>query len=492
VTVLDADARQLLREGHRRWVAPTSSDAAQNRVRLAELLSTRFDKQQSVIACKERRTAVLGTRRAGKTELVPSVILATAEDYPGTVIYYVGITGKRARELMWGALTRVVDTYALSWTPNKTLGTLSRRDGSEIRLVGADNLSELEKRRGDKASLVVVDEAQSYPDAVLHALLEDIFGPALVDVRGRFLLLGTPGIICGGTWHDITRNEDDDSRTRRDPRWTVFEVSALDNPHVAGNVRLEVAERDAAYGAEDPTTNREYRGRWVNDSSALFYAFDERRNTYDGKLPEGHSWNHVVGVDLGHDDAFAYVVWAFSSSCPGLYEVASFKKPGLTPAQWAQRLREVVEAYTPARVVVDTGGLGKAIVEEWQTREALPVDAAEKSNKAAYVQLLNSDLRLGRVKALRDGPLAQEWSRLPKDPDSPPGKPPSEDPRFPNHSADAGLYGWREALHWAGRTPDSVPDANSPEGQARAAEERKEAHRQRLQRRNREAQEWDE
>jgi hypothetical protein len=481
---VDVDTRHLTRELLRRVThAPPPQRGAGSRIE--DMLSTRFEKQREVIGCKARRIAAMCTRRAGKTELVPARLYSTAEKYPGTVLYYVGITGKRARELMWAPLTKANDFYALGWKTNETRQTLTHPDGTEIRLVGADDMRELEKRRGDKASIVIVDEAQSFPHAVLHALVEDIFGPALVDVRGTFMLLGTPGIVCGGFWYDVTRNEDDDSRAKRDARWTVFEWSALDNPHVAANVALEIAERDAAYGEDDPTTCREYRGRWVNDAGALFYRFDARRNTYDGTLPAGHTWAHVMGVDLGHDDAFAMEVFAFSDSHPDLFEVAFYKKAGLIPAQWAERIRDFQERYNPARIVVDTGGLGKAIVKEMQDRHSLPVEAAEKQSKAAYVRLLNGDLALGRVKVLVDSELAREWSVLPKDADDPE----AEDPRFPNHCADAALYGWREALHFLGRHPDEQPDEGTPEWHEKQAAERKERHRAAFERRQRESQE---
>lgn len=470
-----AMGRHLLLEAHRRYVQPGLEKARAKVGRLGDMLATRFRQQIDVIQATGRYIAVLCTRRAGKTELVPGRLFTTADKHPGTVLYYVAITGKRARELMWKPLLEANDRYQLGWKTNETRLTLTRADGTEIRLVGADKMRELEKRRGDKASIVIVDEAQSFPPVVLTALIDDVLGPALVDVRGTFVLLGTPGIICAGRWYEITRNEDDDSRSKREKRWDVYEWSALDNPHVSANVALEISERDENFGPDNPSTLREWRGRWVNDSSALFYAYNPKRNDYH-VLPNV-TWTHVMGVDLGTDDAFAYCVWAFSEESRELYEVDSFSESGLTPSQWVQHIKSAADKWNPVSIRVDTGGLGKAIVTEWQDRESLPIEAAEKANKPAYVKLLNDDLLESRIKVRPGSPLANEWIVLPKkQPErgkSPPLTP-QEDERFPNHVADCALYSWREALHYLGRNPKPREDANSAEAQNAAARRRKE------------------
>jgi hypothetical protein len=84
-------------------------------------------------------------------------------------------------------------------------------------------------------------------------------------------------------------------------------------------------------------------------------------------------------------------------------------------------------------MVIDQGGLGKAFAEEMRTRHRIPVEAAQKSEKATFVALLNDDLTAGHVHVRRGSPLAQEWALLPKDADDPL----KEDPRFDNHCSDA-------------------------------------------------------
>jgi hypothetical protein len=77
-------------------------------------------------------------------------------------------------------------------------------------------------------------------------------------------------------------------------------------------------------------------------------------------------------------------------------------------------------------------------------------EAAKKSEKLEHVRLMNDDFLSARLRVQQGSEYAGELSALPKDPDWDPdsGKPPAEDPRFPNHLTDAALYSWRHALNF--------------------------------------------
>jgi hypothetical protein len=517
---VDVRSRQLAREAFQRFCRPAPAAAASSRTRLDDYLDTLFPAQRALVEDWSPQLAVLGTRRAGKSKMVPAKLLRAGEKWPGTVSYYLHPDGGgRAAETLLGPdvnIERICAEYDLPWRYNGNKLKLTHTgNGSEIRLRGADDVREAKKYRGDKVALVVLEESQNFPANIFKALAEDILGPALADVGGQMMPIGTPGEICAGYWYDITRNdvsENADGRLKRLPGWSVFEWSVLDNPTIRHNVAPVIARKllrhtdkslealtallltDAgrawamALEGVDPSVTREWFGRWVNDAGALFYAYESGRNDYSGTLPAGHTWMHVLGVDLGHDDAFAMEVLAFSSTCEELYEVAHFKKSGLTPAEWAARVKDFRQRYNPIATVVDTGGLGKAIVEEWKTREGIPAEAAEKSGKPTYVKMLNGDLRAGVLKVLAGGPWASEMAALPKDPNSPPHKPPEEHPAYANHCCDAGLYAWREALHWLGRTPEAEPEKGTDDWHRKQAEKREQDLAAQLEREMREEQ----
>jgi hypothetical protein len=103
-------------------------------------------------------------------------------------------------------------------------------------------------------------------------------------------------------------------------------------------------------------------------------------------------------------------------------------------------------------MVADTGGGGKMYVEQVQKVQQRAFTPAKKTDKYDHTRLLNDDLRTGHVVLQQGSVYAQEIAELPKDPDWPdpekPEKPPTEDGRFANHCCDAGLYSFREAMHW--------------------------------------------
>jgi hypothetical protein len=77
--------------------------------------------------------------------------------------------------------------------------------------------------------------------------------------------------------------------------------------------------------------------------------------------------------------------------------------------------------------------------------------------------MMNDDFITGRLKVQRGSQYAGELSALPKDPDWDPdsGKPPGEDPRFPNHLTDAALYSWRWAFAHLDFTPASERETDA-------------------------------
>lgn len=512
-------ARNVFVELNRRSTA-LSRRRVEPPARLGEFLSTFFDKQQEVLAAQERWLAALCPRRAGKSTLIPGKLFAGMEAWRRRVGPCIGLyihpDGRpRAVETLWKPMVALNEAYNLGWDTNATTATFSKPDGTEIRFRGADDAREAQKFRGDTRpiALAVVDEAQNFPDATLCTLIDDSLGPALADVEGQMLLAGTPGQVCAGRWYDITRNDTPESAKERLHRWRVITWSNLDNPHRRVNIAKEIAgrleklvgmavpaivdillgpggaERGAVLSADDASTLREFFGRWVKDLKGRYYAFNESLNLYDGKLPPGHVWYYVLGGDLGTDDSYAHHVWAVANTCDTIHEVESFAQGGLHAGEWRERYAAAQKRWRPVASVLDEGGLGKGVAEEWRATYHMDVEAAEKLHKAAAAATLNGELREGRVKVLASpaaerpevpaGATAAEWATLTKDPNPTPGKPVMENPGQPNHASDSALYSFRKALSLAGRDTKPV-ESMLWDDKRRAEEERIKRARERV------------
>lgn len=451
-----------------------------------EIAAELFDKQISVLQDPNRFIACLCTRRAGKTETWSRMSTITALQNPRTLIRIWAISRPRCKELMWNSILLLCARHKIPIDTNETALSIKFQNGSEIRLLGADKDKEAQKKRGDKTILEIVIETQLF-GAFLRTLVDDVIGPCTFDLQGKIILEGTPGVVCGGFWFDVSGNENTlhewqslgntyDKGTQHErvvgAGWSCHHWSLLDNPKLP---RAQFAHDDLRalklrnnWTDTNPTWVREYLGRWVNDTDALYYAYDQLRNTNaTNVVPEGTGWVHTLGWDLGSTDAMALVVWGFHPGHGELYEAFSWKQPGASFEEIHDQITTLQRRFNITTMVADTQGGGKMFVEQFMRRYPLPFEPAKKADKYAHVLMLNDALRSGFIKFQAGSPYALEISELPKkqpfpDPENP-SAPPEEHPLFENHCCDAGLYAFRECMHYLHQATPQPVLPQSPE-----------------------------
>lgn len=452
-----------------------------------------------------RRVCGLTPRRAGKTTGVLARISKQLITTRRTKYPYIALSKPMAEEILWDELKKWDDRYELGLKfDNTRLKAKYPGTGSVVHLVGADDKKEVDKLRGQKYPEAAIDEAASFNAPVLLSLIDKVLGPALMDLRGPLVLVGTPSHILTGPFYDATRNGSKTSRPweeRDDPKWAGAAVewsrhhwSLQDNtamPHLWEEALAIKAFK--GWSDENPIWQREYLGRWVGDDTDRVYRFREYAEDEQSKLqvpwniwepgpktsknpyglPEGHHWRYVIGLDLGFVDNFAMQVLAYSDTCPNLYQVYEYSAPGLHIRPIAELIRGVVAkiGYYPDGMVADLAGSGGTILLELAEVYGLAVEAAEKKDKPAFIELVNSDLVDGRIKILKGSGLATEWLELQWDPD----RPDKENKAQANHCSDAFVYARRKAMHHFSHAAVAKPRPGSPEANEAeriAAEER--------------------
>lgn len=373
------------------------------------------------------------------------------------------------------------------------LGSLSLQfpNGSLIELIGADDEAAIAKALGGAYHRVWIDEAQKAPH--LEKAIEDVLAPAMMDFGGQIVLTGTPSRFCHGYFYDITGPDSDKDG------WSKHTLTVLENPWF-GATKEERYERTVGayckqfgYTEADPVVRRSWFAEWVKEDALfvyevhrvkdeeLFYA-EPRWQSVEIPAPRGGvhqlvfpdiaacvgdlptndgdvlDWHFGVGVDIGYDpDPLAIVVWAWSPLSPTLYEVFSFKQNKLIPDQQALLIRKVCDELEPTYLVGDAGGGGKAVLagwsEGWTDRYPIPIVPAEKHQKATFQEILNNDIRTGKLRLRRGSPLYDEMSNL-SWVVAPNGKRlenvargEASAKRYPNDCCDAALYAHREARH---------------------------------------------
>ena len=429
----------------------------------ARIVSELFDRQQTFEKDPSKRKAVLGSRRAGKTEMWARILTKVALENPRTLSRVWSHARLRAKELLWDQFRFLHARHGIKVETNETELSIRFPNDAIIRLVGADKDKEAQKKRGDKTIYEVVLESQSWESSLLEKTSEEVIQPSLFDLDGTLALEGTPGALPIGYWHQITGGNDIDrvwqSPHEKRTEWVVHRWTMLDNPFLKdAREKLEREKKKRRWADDNPTYLREYCGRWVNDLTALFYPFDVLRNTYEaGSItPYGKGWNHTLGWDLGSRDDMAVVIWGWHPDHEDLYEVLSWKKPGASADEVMTVIEDAERRFGLSIIAqaADTGGGGKMYVEEVHRRYSRRFTAAQKTQKYNHARLFGDDLRTGHIKLIRDSAYAMEIAALLRDPDWSEDdleghpNPVEEDKRCANHCADAGLYAWREAYHY--------------------------------------------
>lgn len=438
--------------------AAASERDAQARPPPFDLSQILFPKQHAFVSDPKPFKTAVCSRRAGKTIGCAAALLKSARARADGVNVYITRSRKNAKRILWSTLKRMNREYGFGGTPNESDLCIQFPNGATIHLAGANDRDAIEDFRGLAMPLVVVDEAQSLP-AYLEELVDDVLEPALMDYDGSLVLIGTPAPVPVGYFYDCATSDEWAHHS-----WTVF-----DNPHIERKsgkppqAHLDRALKRRGVTVDDPKIQREWFGRWVYDPNSLVFRFDAGSNYFDALPRVDRPWQHVIGVDLGHDDADAIDVEAFSESDPNVYGVEELVQPKQTVTALAEQLAKMVEKYRPLAVVMDTGGLGKKIAAEITMRFGIPIKAAEKARKLEFIELMNDALRTGRMKVRRGSHFAHDANLVEWDRDkSKPDKLVISD-RYHSDIADAKLYAFRESLHWLHQPPQETPPPGTPE-----------------------------
>lgn len=406
-----------------------------------------FDKQIAFIRDPAKMKTAVCSRRSGKSITCAAHLIEVCQRKPKATCVYITLTRNSAKRLVWKEVLDINKNFKLGGETNNSDLSITFPNGSMIYFSGASKAEEIEKFRGLSLDLVYLDEVQSFKPFV-EPLVNEVLSFATVDVNGEICLIGTPGPVPAGYFYKVSHSAGSSNH-----KWTIF-----DNPFIekkSGRTVEEAlkAERDRRGITEnDPAYLREALGMWVQDNDVLVYKYNAAINNYTD-LPD-EPLTYIFGVDLGYNDADAIAVLGYSSTEKKSYLVEEVitRKQGIT--ELAGQIQKLILKYKPVKIKIDAGALGKKISEELVRRHQIPVVAAEKQRKFEFIELLNDDLRTGRLKIKNTSTCANDynmiqWDVLLKD------KRTVSD-SFHSDIADAVLYAWRECLHFAS-TPNQTP-----------------------------------
>lgn len=354
-------------------------------------LSSDFPAQNAFIEDSNRYIDAQCSRRAGKTNGLALRFFRTMEKYPKSQSLYLSLTQESARGIMWPILHEINDKFQIGCTFTESRLEMKHPNGAKLKLMGSDLKDYIKRLKGRKFPGVGIDEAQDM-GAHLQSLIDDVLTPSIADYTDGWLALtGTPGPVPAGYYFDVTQNK---KYGFSHHEWTLF-----DNPHMP-NPQAFLADliSKREWLSDNPTLLREYRNKWVLDVESLWIRYSEKINHYQ-ELPKQFKWNHIIGVDIGFNDADAIAVLAWSEQTPETYLVEEIIKNKQGVSLLMSQIEQTQKKYNAYKIVMDMGALGKKIAEDYISRFSVPLVPAEKDKKQGFVEILNDSLRTGKFKA---------------------------------------------------------------------------------------------
>lgn len=400
------------------------------------------------------------SRRSGKTVACAAHLIDTAIRFQGVVCLYVTLSRNNAKKIVWRELLNLNRSYELQGKTDLTELSITFPNGSVIYLSGAKDKSEIEKFRGLAIKLCYIDECQSFREYI-EELIDDVISPALIDYAGTLCLIGTPGPIPSGYFHDAATNP---SNTWSKHSWTFF-----DNPFItqkSGKTHQQMLDRELkrrGVTITNASIQREWFGKWVLDTESLWLHYDPSVNDLTGALPASQDWTFCMGVDLGFNDSDAICVLGWSNKDPVTYLIEECINPKQGITELVEQINEIRSRYNISKMVCDEGGLGKKLAEEIRRRHHIPLQPADKTRKMENAEFLNDAMRTQMFKGFRHSRFSQDCNLVEIDRDkSRPDKTILSD-RYHSDIIDAVLYAFRESPAYACKANPSKPKPGTPD-----------------------------
>jgi len=427
-----------------------------------------FSKQKAVYDSESRYRALVCGRRGGKSYTWAGCLIDEGFKYPKSTPLYVTTSRQDARDILEPAMDHLNEMFGLNLWQNKATGDYYMPNGSRIILRGAGTMREINKLRGRKYPCAIIDEGQNFgPD--LNYLIDEAIEPATADYHGWIGISGTPGPAKIGPFYDISEGEHAGA-------WEHFHWTFLDNPHQPNPEEFikKVMER-RGWTEDHPSFLREYMGLWVQDDNARAFQMQPHRDIEPSFSLNGVTdWDYVMGIDVGYNDPFAFVVIAQSQSLGQAYVVDSYEEGEMTTMDALVRAERLCAEYPITRIALDTGGAGKLVAEDWKKMSTLPIEPAKKTHKASQVSVINGDFKAGKIKIARDNNIklihdlmVLEWDSDLKERNKWEYRRGSSD-----HLADAFQYGYNLCFH---HTYDPAEDTRVKVGSTAWYERREQA-----------------
>lgn len=358
------------------------------------LRQTMFKEQQEVFDnTHDKSVMVICSRRAGKTEMNARLLIRAV--MTGAPTLYLNKTVGNAIKQMWEpvmTLTRMLELGVKK--SSKAEHIIEYANGASIMFGGVNDIASIDKYRGFKYRLIVVDEV-GHLSKNAEYLINDVLKPATADfANSQMFFTGTPPRVknyATRLWHSNIRKY----------HWT-----AVNNPHIPDFDKFIAGIcKEKGLSRADPYIRREYYGDMdAYDVEAMIFR-DYKRYSGDPLNQSDFNPDRIfIGIDWGFVDHNAIVSFLADSvrKRAVVYDVWTAGKTGADDLK-AMVQRKHLDAVgilsnlgydnPNVRIVCDTN---EPAIAADLAKLHLPIEKAYKVDMMKDVEDLAADLRTGR------------------------------------------------------------------------------------------------
>ena len=192
-------------------------------------------------------------------------------------VFYVAPTFQQAKDVIWGVFKEIIPLgMGVATAYHENTGVITLVNNRRIHLKGSDRPDTL---RGVGLQFVVIDEYASMKASVW----EQILRPALSDVQGKMMAIGTPA--GRNHFYDLFNLASD---PENGDEWGAWHFTSYDNPFIKSS-EIDAAKKTLSTYA----FRQEYEASFEAASSDLF---KPEWFTVDDNEPE--DGDYVISVDL--------------------------------------------------------------------------------------------------------------------------------------------------------------------------------------------------
>lgn len=313
---------------------------------MANLKVKLHEKQLEIFNDNHRFKVVAAGRRFGKSRLAAWTLIIEALKSKEKDVFYVAPTFQQAKDILWSLLKEI--GHEVIATAHENTAVLTLVNGRKIYLKGSDRPDTL---RGVGLAYVVIDE---YAD-MKPQVFEQILRPALSDVQGGALFIGTPK--GRNHFYEIFKF----AESGRDEEWKQFHYTSYDNPLIpakeieaAKNSMSSFAFRQEFMASFEAASRDLFKEEWIKfdeeepDDGRFFIAVDlagfvnvdKESGNKNKKLDET-----AIAVVKVHSDG-----WWVADILHGRWDIK----------ETCEQIMRAVLQYEPTAVGIEKGSLKNA------------------------------------------------------------------------------------------------------------------------------------